>query len=264
MESRMVPAPLRPARRGALRRLGGVCLLATLALLVGACGSGARLPTATGPLSAVSGSSGSVASRSALVRAGLVVPRTYQQACANEGAVCVRTTGQVPAVLDRPLHFPTVRPGERCPATPGAPIGNPYLAGVALGTGPVRPLIASAGDLRHGIADLDPADTPGWREFKTLWFSVPAYQGPFVIRAKRLDGPGPILLGGSGGLPTTPAPIVVPPGPTLNGGGGWRTAPSGTWAKRPGCYAWQVDGLTFSEMIVVDAVWFPSPAGGYA
>jgi hypothetical protein len=27
-------------------------------------------------------------------------------------------------------------------------------------------------------------------------------------------------------------------------------------AKAPGCYAWQVDGLTFSEIIVVHAAWF--------
>ena len=190
---------------------------------------------------------------------GLILPATYQQACLNESAVCVQgVSGPLPAALHRPLHFPVVRRGQRCPVSSGFPVGNRYLAGLALGRGPVRPLIASAGDVRHGIADLDPAETPGWREFKTLWFSVPSYQGPFTIRAKQLNGPGPIRLGGSGGLPTTAAPIVVPPGPTLNGGGGWRTDPSGTWAKRPGCYAWQIDGLTFSEIVVVHAVFLPS------
>jgi hypothetical protein len=122
----------------------------------------------------------------------------------------------------------------------------------------VRPLIASAGDVRQGVADLDPAETPGWREFKTLWFSVPAYQGPFVIRAERLDKQGPIRLGGSGLLPTSASPLVVPAGPTLNSWNGWRTVPSGTWAKSPGCYAWQVDGRTFSETIVVRAAWLHS------
>jgi hypothetical protein len=50
------------------------------------------------------------------------------------------------------------------------------------------------------------------------------------------------------------APLVVPPGPTLNSGEGYREAPGGLWVKAPGCYAWQVDGLTFSETIVVHAV----------
>ena len=85
---------------------------------------------------------------------------------------------------------------------------------------------------------------------KTLWFSVPAYQGPFIIRAKRLGHPGPVALGEG----PTVAPLVVPPGPTLNGTGGWREAPGGLWVRTPGCYAWQVDGLTFSEIIIVHAL----------
>ena len=44
-----------------------------------------------------------------------------------------------------------------------------------------------------------------------------------------------------------------PPGPTVNGGSGWREAPDPTWVKAAGCYAWQVDGLGFSETIVVSA-----------
>jgi hypothetical protein len=231
--------------------------------LAGGCGSGERHPRGgSGPASTPHRSSHAPTTTSSIADPGLVVPTNYQEACANEGAVCVNASGAVPAVLNRPLHLPMLRPGERCPATSGAPISTAYFAGVALGNGPVRPLIASAGNLRHGIADLDPTDVPGWREFKTLWFSVPAYQGPFVIRAERVDRPGSIVLGGSGGLPTTVVPLVVPPGPTINGGGGWRTAPSGTWAKSPGCYAWQVDGLTFSEVIVVRAVLFPGLGRG--
>jgi len=242
-----------------------VTILAAVVSLASGCGSAGRRGAVIASPASIKHSGVVATTRSRLACEGLLIPATYKQACRDEGAVCTgssETTGLVPPVLDRPLHFPVVRPGERCPATPGRPISNPYLAGVALGTGPVRPLIASAGDLRHGIADLDPAETPGWREFKTLWFSVPAYQGPFVIRAQRLDGPGPILLGGSGALPANPHPIVLPPGPTLNGGGGWRTAPSGTWARSPGCYAWQIDGTTFSEVIVVHAVWFGARASG--
>ena len=114
------------------------------------------------------------------------------------GSHSAARSNSLAALLDRPLHFPVLRPGQSCPTTYGTPISNGYFAGVALGHGLVRPLIASAGDVRHGVADLDPANTPGWREFKTLWFSVPAYQGPFVIRAERIEKHGPIRLGGSG------------------------------------------------------------------
>src|SRR5437868_11202998 len=54
---------------------------------------------------------------------------------------------------------------------------------------------------------------------KTHFFSHPAYQGPFLVRAKRLDRPGPIRLGAG---PSQTAPLVVPRGQTPNGTNGWR------------------------------------------
>jgi hypothetical protein len=134
-------------------------------------------------------------------------------------------------------------------------MSNPVGAGVAVGTGPIRAILATSGDVRIGDADLDMNGVPGWRMIKTLWIVQPSYQGPVVIRVERLDGSTPVVLGGSGALPSAAAPIVIPPGPTINNDNGWRPAPSGTWARSAGCYAWQVDGLTFSDVIVVRAVW---------
>jgi hypothetical protein len=151
-------------------------------------------------------------------------------------------------VLNRALHFPALRTGQRCPATRGTPFDTKFFGGRAQGTGPVRVL---TGATRRGTADLiNPTSSPPWLALKTLWFSVPAYQGPFIIRAKRLGRPGPVALGEG----PTVAPLVVPPGPTLNSFFGWRTVPGGLWVKSPGCYAWQVDGVGFSEIIVVRAV----------
>jgi hypothetical protein len=184
--------------------------------------------------------------------AGLEIPATYQIACAYETATCLRSaSGSIPRALDRPLRFSSLRSGETCPAS----LGRQMSFGVAVGTGPVRAILATAGDLHMGDADLDGDGVTGWREIKTLWVVQPSYQGPVVIRAERLDGSTPVVLGGSGALPSNAAPIVIPPGPTVNGTDGWRTAPSGTWAKSAGCYAWQVDGLTFSDVIVIRAVW---------
>jgi hypothetical protein len=128
---------------------------------------------------------------------------------------------------------------------PAAPLPGPAARTALPG------LARQASQYRHGVAGLiNPTNSPPWLALKTLWFSVPAYQGPFVIRAQRLGRPGPVALGEG----PTVAPLVVPPGPTLNGTGGWREAPGGLWVRAPGCYAWQVDGLTFSETIVVRAV----------
>jgi hypothetical protein len=52
-------------------------------------------------------------------------------------------SGPIPAVLNRPLHFPAVRPGQRCPASPGKPVKTAGFGGIALGTGPVRVIAGS-------------------------------------------------------------------------------------------------------------------------
>jgi hypothetical protein len=158
------------------------------------------------------------------------------------------------SLLARPLHFPSLQPGESCPATAGATVSNSFFSGVALGNGPVRVLIANRGDLVQGGANLGTTNAPGWLALQTLWFAMPGYDGPFVVRAKRLGENGPIeVQPGQTGLEPGSGPLVVPAGPTLNTMDGFRTMPSSTWVTSAGCYAWQVDGRNFSEVIVVDA-----------
>jgi len=249
----------RRGRRGGepVGRIAGLLGAAALMLLAGACTPGSSARPSAGKGAAVSRAV-TPKNAAALAREGLLVPATYQQACANEGSICLTggvgsvPAGPIPAVLNRPLHFPALRPGQRCPASRGSPVSTDFFRGIALGSGPVRVIVAeNTGDVRHGVASLiSPTSVPPWLGLKTLWFSVPAYQGPFVIRAERLGHPGPVALGEG----PTVAPLVVPPGPTLNGSGGWRTAPGGLWVRAPGCYAWQVDGMDFSEIITVRAV----------
>ena len=191
-----------------------------------------------------------------LPREGLALPATYRQACAQgmladraSGACLYVPAGPLPAALNHLLHFPALRPGQRCPTSRGTPFNTAYFGGAAQGTGPVRVI---DGSTRRGVAELiNPTSVPPWLGLKTLWVSLPAYQGPFGIRATRLGRPGPIALGEG----PTVGPLVVPPGRTLNSfSPGYRTVPGGLWVKSPGCYAWQVDGLSFSEIIVVRAV----------
>lgn len=40
---------------------------------------------------------------------------------------------------------------------------------------------------------------PGWFAAKTLWISDPVDQGPFLIRLRRIDAPGPVGLDESPG-----------------------------------------------------------------
>ena len=165
-------------------------------------------------------------------------------------------------LLARPLHFPSLGPGGRCPVSAGYAVNNPYFGGDALGNGPVRVLIAQAGDVLHARPILGTGDPRGYA-LQTLWFAMPGYNGAFVVRGARLGKPGPIAVQpGETSFGPGAGPLIVPAGPTLNSypeptgkpsWAGYRTVPGSTWVKSPGCYAWQVDGRGFSEVIVVDA-----------
>lgn len=171
-------------------------------------------------------------------------------------------------LLSRPLHFPPLRLGGRCPVTSGYAVHNRYFVGGALGMGPVRVLVGQSGDVLHGRPMLGSAASGPWHALQTLWFAMPGYDGPFVVRAARLGKPGAIeVQPGETGLVPGSGPLIVPAGPTLNSfptptgsrsWAGYRTVPGSTWVTSPGCYAWQVDGRGFSEVIVFDA---QSPSG---
>jgi hypothetical protein len=165
-------------------------------------------------------------------------------------------TRSVP-LLARPLHYPSLGSDGSCPATSGTAF-HTFFNGIALGRGPVRVLLADSGDIRHGRVDLSPS-VRGWFALQTLWFAMPGYNGPFVVRAERIGRKGPIEAQPSGmGLFPGSGPLVVSAGPTDNTADGYRTVPGSTWVKSGGCYAWQVDGQNFSEVIVVDALASPS------
>jgi hypothetical protein len=143
----------------------------------------------------------------------------------------------------RALHLPALRAGQACP-TSHTTVLNTIETGrsFALGQGPVRPLGFS-----NGTMDLTSTTfAPGWLAAKTLWISDPAYQGPFLIRLRRIDAPGPVGLDESPGSTS----LYTPGGPTGNGANGSRDVTGATWVKTPGCVAWQVDGINFSNVII--------------
>jgi hypothetical protein len=223
----------RPPRRSA-SPLRAWALATTLSFGVAACApshppSASPSPSATIPWRVVD---------------GFPAPATYQQACYYEPDVCSSNDSQLqnalaplPSALTKPLRLPLLQPGQRCPATPGGPIETSAFGGVALGSAsePIRLLgrVTAA-----GVGELGPTPSPsGWYDFKTLWFSAPSYQGPWIVRGEELGGANPVIFGEQPAV----SQLVVPPIQTLNGANGYREAPGGTYVRTPGCYAWQVD-----------------------
>jgi hypothetical protein len=159
------------------------------------------------------------------------------------------------SLLARPLHFPALALGGRCPVSNGSTLDTSDFTGAALGSGPVRVLLADRGDVLRGRVDLGTSEAPGWYALETLWIAMPGYSGPFVVRAARLGARGPIeVQPGGTGLGPGSSRLIVAAGPTSNTLDGYRTVPGSTWVKSPGCYAWQIDGRGFSNIVVVDAM----------
>lgn len=153
--------------------------------------------------------------------------------------------------LRRPLKLPRVAAGEPCPRTPGGR-PNPDIA-IALGSGPAYPVLGfEAGKKVVVLSDVELVNGRYWH--KTLWAVDPEYDGPVLIRGRGIDPPQALRF--------------VQPSSTVGGyerqvrelemraeqSDSWRYGPSVTILPGPGCYAFQVDGTNFSEVMVFEAV----------
>lgn len=149
-----------------------------------------------------------------------------------------------------PMKLPQFVAGQPCPTAERRDLG-PHLEG-AFGDGPVYVLGVNLPDLGSGHPS------------KVVWSSAPTYKGPIRIRGGRLDGGGQLLLESFDnrwrGAPvkTVDGSDLVPELDLLeshsmfpNVPSGWRMWPSQTYVAARGCYAWQVDGLGFTEVITI-------------
>jgi len=145
-------------------------------------------------------------------------------------------------LLARPLKLPPVQPGSACPVTPVANrdvgIGNPQGRGPFYLGGPM------------------PRGNFAWN--KTVWVLVDGAHGPVLFRGGRVDGAGSLKFSGSradpsdasvslssdGGVSATFHERVIDPGPE----NAFYVYPA-----TAGCYAIQVDGPSFEDVIVISA-----------
>jgi hypothetical protein len=154
--------------------------------------------------------------------------------------------------LRRPLHLPRLAPGAACPVSriDGRIAWKRIniFGGSGIGRGPVYPgLGGSDGQL---IAMPDVQYGGPWAAGKVFWYVRATYRGPVLIRGRRLDGPQG--LGFNGG--SLPAPeLHIGPYETADWVGrprGSRGLPSSVRVRVPGCYGAQIDGTTFSRVVV--------------
>lgn len=153
--------------------------------------------------------------------------------------------------LRRPLTLPTVPMGAVCPKTPSKAV-NPDSGLFAAGNGPVYPagLGVYSGVLYRACA----VDT--LQGIRLDWFAEPGYSGPVLVRGEQIDGTRDVHFS-----PANPVSPSVGRGTAelqLTGKGdvpspsGWRRWNMYLETTAPGCYAFQIDGTSFSTVVVIE------------
>ena len=152
------------------------------------------------------------------------------------------------AKLRRPLHIPHVGAGAQCPVTSTSRVSSDF--GPAQGPGPVYAIGAGPVDFIYPPVRSQVWYPSVWGGQKVLWVGSSTYDGPVLIRGRQVDGTHQVRFGGLH-LPAVELRLTDSgaSSPTWTG----REWPSYTRLRAPGCYAWQVDGTTFSTVIVFKA-----------
>jgi hypothetical protein len=149
--------------------------------------------------------------------------------------------------LARPLHLPKIAAGAQCPRAMGHVVNQAF--GLAVGAGPAYPVLGARArvDFIYPAVEGQEWYPSKWSGQKVLWVVDPAYDGPVLIRGRRIDAPGRLGFGRDS-TPEWAMRIGGHASDSLTGG--WRNFPSYTRLKDNGCYAYQVDGRDFSYTIV--------------
>lgn len=156
----------------------------------------------------------------------------------------------VSALRERPLDLPELTAEGECPR-------SEWAFDLAIGDGPVYLAIGPDGVVNlGGPLAIDRED--GEYLVRTSWFVGPAYAGPLVVRGRQLDGDGIVRFARDGSSADTLAEeLVLPPAlssEAMRDPAGWTSWPTTLAFPGAGCYAIQVDGADFQQVLVVQAV----------
>jgi hypothetical protein len=154
--------------------------------------------------------------------------------------------------LHRPLHLPWLAPGAACPVSPvdrridWERVKFPGSPGI--GRGPVYPGLGSSGARLTVTPDVQYGSP--WAGGKVFWYARPNYRGRALIRGRRLDGPQRL---GFNGRQLPARELRIDRYDTVSWEGqapASRGIPSDVRVRAAGCYGVQIDGTTFSRVVV--------------
>jgi hypothetical protein len=91
-----------------------------------------------------------------------------------------------------------------------------------------------------------------WNGGRVTWVADPSYTGPVLIRGGQVGGAGAVGFG-EGHVPVDELQLLTTAASSSGEPSGAREWPSFTRMASAGCYAYQVDGSGFSEVITFQA-----------
>ena len=147
----------------------------------------------------------------------------------------------------RPLQLPTLAPGAACPVSKGAVVAPQF--GLAYGSGSIYAVLGAdeGATVKYGATRQD----GGWFYHKVLWIGQPSFKGPLLVRGRQLDGSNELRFGEG---PQPANELTLSTGESRIPEQVWSEWPTQTRLKGPGCYAFQVDGPGFTQIVVFKAV----------
>jgi hypothetical protein len=125
------------------------------------------------------------------------------------------------------------------------------FGGFGYGRGPVYPGLG-----HRPLLEAWPDDQYGgpWYGQKVFWSVLPRYRGTVLLRGRRLDGPQWMRFEG-GRLPAAELRIERYDSVSWEGQvEGSRGRPSSVRVRAPGCYGVQIDGTSFTRVVVFRVV----------
>jgi hypothetical protein len=164
--------------------------------------------------------------------------RRYGFAC-QDGALLTRWD----FLRRRPLTDLRVAAGDPCPVTTET---GRVGAWEGLGRGPAYPIGTSS--VINVLFPPPEGWGPEWSGTKRVWFLDTRYAARALVRGRQLDGPNELRF--VYGYPGFTAEKILNPVRELRVEG---DSPSLTRVRAPGCYAYQVDGRTFSYLVIFEA-----------
>jgi hypothetical protein len=173
------------------------------------------------------------------------------------GLVSLVSPGSAPAVtppppsaadaLRRPLHLPKLKRGARCPLSPSR-LWSPTTGQRLNGRGPAFLVATEAATVRMNFAY---SDEQGWYAQKTPWVIGREYGGALLVRGARIDRRGQVRFARGYGEHLRELYWDAGADQSLTPDPAYRFLASATLVRARGCYAFQVDGESFSRLIVV-------------